>query len=83
MWATLLRCHLRHDRGNCRGQEDQCVLRWSRPAAEPTGAGNRRGDPGWAAAGGDDAGGADETFSGDVGSPEIGPFAPRDPFIPR
>ena len=40
------------------------ILRRSRPAADPAGAGHCRGYPGWTAAGRDDAGGADETISG-------------------
>jgi hypothetical protein len=52
-------------------------LRGSYPAADAAGAGYRRGDPGWTAAGADDAGGADATVSGALVCAEIGTSAPR------
>jgi hypothetical protein len=47
------------------------------PAADAAGAGYRRGDPGWTAAGADDAGAPDATVSGALVCTEIGTSAPR------
>ncbi len=58
---------LRHDRRVGGGGEDQLVLRLAPAAADAAGPRHRRGDPGWAAAGGVDAAGADGTVSGGVG----------------
>jgi hypothetical protein len=58
--------HAHDRRGDSRRREDQCVLRGSRPAADPAIAGDRRGDSGWAAAGGPTARGLAEAVSGRV-----------------
>jgi IS5 family transposase len=63
---------LRHDQGGGRGREDQLVLRLARAAADTAGTGHRGGNPGWAAARGYDAAGADGAVSsGEVGAPAL------------
>ena len=57
--------------------EIAAALRGSYLAADAAGAGYRRGDPGWTAAGADDAGGADATASGTLVCAEIGTSAFR------
>ena len=52
-WREMLESgDVRDHRGDRRRREDQRVLRRPRAAADAAGAGHRRGDPGWAAAGG-------------------------------
>ena len=59
-------CSAWDHRGDCQGREDQPVLRQSGPAVDATCASHRRVDSRWAAAGRDDAGGADGAVSGRV-----------------
>jgi hypothetical protein len=61
-----------------RGREDQFVLCGSRPAADPAIAGDRRGDSGWAAAGGPTARGLAAAVSGRMegaASRDLGPLS--------
>ena len=53
------------------------------PAADTAGTGHRRGDPEWAAAGGDDAGGAGAAVFGAVGSAKVCLFVLRLGLPPR
>ncbi len=70
--------HAHDRRGDSRRREDQCVLRGSRPAADPAIARDRRGDSGWAAASGPTARGLAEVVSDRVAraaSRDLGPFS--------